>query len=221
MIDFDPNDPFPLLKTHGAKTYREEQAHSVEVDMWLGLETEAIEARLANQKSDDDRQLWIGHPVQAVHTPYTEFRFILNELALPAGSVIVDLGAGYGRLGFVVGRYAPELKFIGYEYVRERVEEFRRCAVRFQFTNVELIEADLASPSFHPAEADVYFLYDYGTRAAIKKTLVDLREISMRRDITVVGRGRASRDAIERGEPWLSQVVAPKHYDHFSFYRSS
>ena len=54
----------------------------------------------------------------------------------------------------------------------------------------------------------------------IEKTLNDLRGIALRRPIAVVGRGRASRDAIERHHPWLSQVVPPSHHGIYSIYRS-
>ncbi len=222
VIPFDPADPFPLLP-FGSHTYREAQEHSALVDTWLGLETERIEAELIESAAPvarDVQQLWIGLPIQALQTPYSELRLILNELDLNPGQTIVDLGAGYGRLAFVVGRHAKDIRFVGYELVRERVLEARARLHPFEFHNVEMIEADLASPDFVPVEADAYFLYDYGTRSAIEKTLRDLRAVSMRRPIVVVGRGRASRDAIERGEPWLSQVIPPMHYDHFSIYFS-
>lgn len=222
MIPFDPNCPFPLLEP-GSHTYREAQDHSALVDTWLGFEIEKIEDEILEDLSlsRGGQQLWVGLPIQALQTPYTELRFILNRLDLRANQTIVDLGAGYGRLGFVVGRHAPGIRFIGYELVRARVEEAKRRLAAFEYPNVEMHEADLAAFSFVPAEADAYFLYDYGTREAIDKTLEDLKQVAARRPIIVIGRGRASRDAIERGQPWLSQVVEPDHFDHFSIYRSA
>lgn len=220
MIQFDPSDPFPLLSPD-SHSYREAQEHSALVDAWIGLETEKIEAALSAKGLSvpiDVQQLWIGLPSQALQTPFTEIRHLLSLLSLREGQRLVDLGAGYGRMGFVVGRHFAGVEFIGYEYVPERVAESKRALAKFAYPNVKMTEADLASRDFNPCDADVYFLYDYGSRDAIAKTLGDLREIASRRSITVVGRGRASRDAIERGQPWLSQVVAPKHHDHFSIY---
>ncbi len=76
-------------------------------------------------------------------------------------------------------------------------------------------------PDFKPDAADFFFIYDYGTRPAVQKTLEDLREIARSRPITVVGRGRLSRDAIERQHPWLSQVCPPRHFKNYSIYSSA
>jgi hypothetical protein len=218
MLLFDPKDPFPLAGEH---SYAQAQAHAQQVDRWLGLRTAEIEASLA-LKRQLSQQLWIGLPVTAMLTPYTELRRILATLEPAQGSTIVDLGAGYGRMGFVVTAHYPGVRFVGYEFVGERVEECRRC-MKGDFAqkgDFDMIQADLASPGFAPIPADHYFLYDYGTREAIDKTLEDLRLIARARPITVVGRGRASRDAIERRQPWLSEIIAPQHFGHYSIYRS-
>ena len=220
MLHFDPQNPYPLLLP-GVASYSEDQAHAAAVDHWLGLETGRIEAELAGHARRADQQLWIGLPVQAMLTPYTEFRAILDRLGPLPGQIIVDLGAGYGRMGFVIARHHPEVRFMGYEYVSERVRAGQdRLAASGAPGEIRLIEADLAAPDFSPVAADFYFLYDYGTGDAIEKTLEDLRRIALTRPITVVGRGRASRDRIERGQPWLSQVHPPEHCGHYSIYRS-
>ena len=215
MLEFTPADPFPLPQ--GA-SYAEAQAHARTVDEWLGMNTEPIEARLAEAGSPTDQQLWIGLPTQSLLTPYTEIRELLERLSLKPDETVVDLGAGYGRMSFVIARHFPGVRFVGYEYVRERVEEANRALAKFGASPIEVV--DLKDPAFFPIEADYYFLYDYGTRDAIEKTLQDLRVIAQSRAITVIGRGRASRDAIERWHPWLSGVVAPEHFAHYSIYRT-
>lgn len=223
MLVFDPQDPFPLLKLPPEATYAQAQLHAAAVDQWLGLETERIEHELvARRTAQPDQQLWIGLPVQAMLTPYTELRAMLARLAPLPGQTIVDLGAGYGRMGLVIARHHPGVSFVGYEYVSERVNEGRRVIAEQLARNsrIELSQADLAAPDFMPVAADTYFIYDYGTRAAIQKSLNDLREIARTRPLTVIGRGRASRDAIEREHPWLSQVRKPEHLGHYSIYRT-
>jgi len=153
-------------------------------------------------------------------TPYLEIRSLLEFLKPLEGTTIADLGAGYGRMAFVIGTHFPNIHFIGYELVHERVEESHRCLEPRGFKNVQMIEADLSSPEFRPISADYYFIYDFGTRDAIEKTLQDLRTIAQTRAITVIGRGRASRDAIERSHPWLSQIIPPHHTRNFSIYQS-
>ncbi len=233
MLDFDPNDPFPLVPEE-RYSYAQEQMHSARVDEWLGLRTSDCEARISNAHSLAhslahtqthspllDQNLWIGLPVQTLLTPYLEIRRVLDRLGLEPGSRVVDLGAGYGRMGFVMARHHPETEFIGYEYVSERVIEGQRAIERTRSPQgIRLLQADLKSVDFMPVEAGAYFIYDFGSRVAIEKCLQDLRRVARTRPIQVIGRGRASRDAIERKHPWLSQVISPIHGRQVSIYRS-
>ena len=141
---------------------------------------------------------------------------MLQLLSPQAGQSIVDLGAGYGRMGFVIARHFPDVRFVGYEYVAERVNEGKRCLnLAGAPPHIALQQADLSHFGFRPESADFYFIYDYGTRAAISKTLDDLKRVARNRSIVVIGRGRASRDAIEREQPWLSGTVPPEHHGHY------
>jgi hypothetical protein len=220
MLTFDPNDPFPLVAQDSC-TYAEAQLHAAHVDAWLGLRTEQIEDRLiAQSQADLQQQRWIGLPVKSLLTPYTEIRTILSKLDPTPGETIIDLGAAYGRMGYVIGRHYPEIHFVGYELVRERVDEANRCLTHLRHPLIQMKVADLKSVSFHPEPAEYYFIYDFGTRDSIQKSLIDLKSIARSRAITVVGRGRACRDLIEQNHPWLSQVQAPEHFAHFSVYRS-
>lgn len=225
MIAFDSNDPFPLLPK-GAYALADAQVHAAQVDDWLGLRTQVTESGILEKRgasgsgADSDTQFWIGLPVQTLLTPYVELREILERLDPGPGETIVDLGAGYGRLGFVMARHRPDARFVGYEAVAERVIEGQQGLDYWKAGNARLIVADLADPGFEPASAEFYFLYDFGSRDAIAKCLADLRRIAARRPIVVVGRGRSSRDAIERDCPWLSQVAEPEHLGNYSIYRT-
>jgi hypothetical protein len=207
----------------------EAQEHSALVDNWLGIKAEAVEEKLSSSPPTEarDQQLWIGLPLQKLQTPYCELRSLFEFVQPRAGQKIVDLGAAYGRIGFVLTRHFPACDFTGYEYVGARVRlgqaalsQFRNALPSTPVTSHQILQADLSSAHFTPAPADIYFLYDFGSRQAIEKILQDLREVSVNIGITVVGRGRASRDAIDRGHPWLAQVVPPRHFAHYSVYRS-
>ena len=223
MFEFRPENPFPLL-AHDAYTLEQAQSHAREVDAWLGLVTEPIESELLARSQargrEQDVEKWIGLPVQTLLTPYLEIRSMLDALAPQDGSTVVDLGAGYGRMAWVIGAHYPAVRFVGYELVAERVQESLRCLARSSYSNVQMIEADLSAPEFQLPEADSYFMYDFGSRSAIDQVLRKLQNIATRRPIAVIGRGRSSRDAIERSHPWLSQVVFPFHTRNFSIYRS-
>lgn len=212
MLAFNPHDPFPLIEPD----YPAEKQHSAAVDEWLGLPVKRVEGSLT--KADDGQQRWIGFHPSVFLTPYTELRRFLAEIAPAPGETVVDLGAGYGRLGFVLARHYPEVHYHGLELVPERVKEGVAALTRFGATHARLDCADLAAAS--PPPAKFYFIYDYGARAAISKTLADLRAIAAARGIVVVGRGRSVRDLVEREHPWLGAVVDPVHRAHYSIYRS-
>ncbi|MDZ4676742.1 MAG: class I SAM-dependent methyltransferase [Oligoflexia bacterium] len=226
MISFLNSDPYPLLPSE-SHSYAQAQQHSHHVDEWLGLQSEKIEKNLSENgcalkagHSKERQELWIGLAVKSLLTPYTEIRSMLEKLNPQAGSVVVDLGAAYGRMGFVIGRHYPDVNFVGYEFVGERVKEGRRCLEAFKYNLVKLEHADLSSPDFTPLNADYYFIYDYGNEKAVEKTLHDLRRIAQTREITVIGRGRLSRELIERRHPWLSRMKTPEHCGHISIYRT-
>ena len=219
----DPENLFPWVTDAGA-SYAEAKTHSAWVDERLGIAVEATEAAIARRHAGVLRapgvQHWIGLPPETLLTPYTEFRALLERVRPAPGDTVVDLGAGYGRMGFVLHAHFPETRFWGYEVVAERVEEGRLALARHGCARAELFLQDLASPGFELPAARIYFLYDYGSREAIAGTLEDLKRIARTREILVIGRGRAARDAIEREHPWLSQVVPPEHGPNSSIYRT-
>jgi hypothetical protein len=216
---FDPQDPYPLE----SMSYPEAQRHAGAVDLWLGLRIDEVEADISfkNQSSGPrDQQKWGGLAPQVLLTPYTELRAMLADVGLKNSDCVVDLGAGYGRMGFVLAKHYPEVQFVGYEILEERVREAKRCLENHSCHRAKMICADLSATDFFPVLANVYFIYDYGSRLAVVKTLEDLKKIAQTRPITVIGRGRLSRDLIERETPWLSQVIKPSHRGNFSIYRS-
>lgn len=223
MLPFDPLDPYPWVPENSV-SYEEEKNHSRQVDAWLGFEIDQVEASLLSRnRTPEGRsyEAWTGLCPQSLMTPYTELRRVLKDLAPEAGERLVDLGAAYGRLGFVLGTHYPEVEFLGYELVQERVEEANRRLSAWKFPRVKLDQADLQSKGFQLVRADYYFLYDYGSPEAVTQTLMDLKKLAQTESITVVGRGRRSRDLIEKKHPWLSQVISPEHHPHYSIYRSS
>jgi len=196
-------------------TYADQQEQSRLIDIELGLRTDEIERTISGE---DDRhtRYWIGLPTSALLTPYSEIRLMLSRL--PDARKVVDLGAGYGRMGFVIASHYPHVEFLGIEVVAERVLEgaaaLRRFGAKGELREGDLTEMDLP-------DADTYFLYDYGSQSAIEKTLNDLKERALKHAVTVVGRGGATRSTIEKKHLWLSSVVEPEHFANFSIYRSA
>lgn len=204
------------------------RSHAALVDRWLGLRTDEIEFRLheigsrerAPDASGEKQQLWFGLDVQALLTPYCELRSLLAKLELQPGMRVVDLGAAYGRMGFVIERHHPGVTFLGYEFVGERVREGRRVYREKGLVRSRLEHADLASPRFQPEGADVYFIYDYGSLKAIEKSLHDLRRLSSDRNVHIVCRGRHTRYLISSRHPWLSKAFPAEPEGAITVYRS-
>ncbi len=200
--------------------YRSAQVHSAELDLALGFRCESVEARLQRAVYRLDQQPWIGLALQALQTPYSELLEILERVSPLPGSLWVDVGAGYGRMALVLAARFPEVGFLGFELVAERVEEARRVWAQFELPRARIETADMASPEFRWPEADGYFLYDFGSREDIQHSLEELRRIARNRPITVVARGRGVRHEIDSRHPWLGQVNPAEHFSHYSIYRS-
>jgi hypothetical protein len=204
--------------------YAEEKSLAEARDRELGLDTAATEAeiaaRLAREDPRRERQTWNHLSPQVFQTPYAELARIVRE-ADPdrRARVWADLGAAYGRLGIVLAEIRPDARFVGMELVPERVREGRRIYLALGLDPESLVAADLRECAL--PEADLYFIYDFGTRAEIERVLEALRLPARRGPVTVVGRGRGVRDAIERGHPWLADVIPPVHGPHSSIYRSA
>ncbi len=230
MVKFERRDPFPLVDLD-AFSKSEAASHARDADSWLGLRVEEIERALAGGKSNrpaplasgQHQQLWFGLEPRDLQTPYLEIRHLLQSV-VPMGrpSIVVDLGAAYARMAFVIERHFLTTRFIGFEYVGERVEAARQALSRIGAKRSSVEHVDLTCSLFELPTADVYFIYDYGTPTAIEKTLHDLRKISLRRDIVIIARGRVCRYAIEsRHGFWLKRANPGEPERSVTVYRSS
>jgi hypothetical protein len=215
---FSPHDPFPLWPGYGPELYAAAKRHAAAADAWLGLEVEKTEASLRAPADGEER--WLGRAPDVWLTPYVELREWLELLAPKAGETVADLGAGYGRLGFVMARHFPGCPFRGYELVPERVAEGAAALRRFGAGNAALEAANIAAPGWELPRAAIYFIYDFGSRESVARVLEKLRGAARLSGVRVVARGRGVRQQIERGHPWLASVHEPVHGPHYSVYRS-
>lgn len=216
MLQFEKRDPFPIAAL-SELSRQEVRLHSAAVDAWLGLRVGEIEARLAGtgsrmpapSSSGSHQNLWFGLEPQDLLTPYVEIREMLERIAPRSGETIVDLGAAYGRMGFVVARHFPLVHFEGYEFVGERVQEGNRRLEHFGADLSYLHHADLMAPSFRLPPARHYFIYDFGTDVAIEKILNGLRKLSFSHRFSVVARGRRTQYSIDHHHHWLKLSSEP------------
>ncbi len=216
--------------------FTSKQKHSALVDKILGYNIDSLEMALLKRAKrlapDGDMkvwgrllhngsQSWVGLTPQQLQTTYNELWQICELLKPKKGSSFVDLGAGYGRLALVLNLFAPQVKFIGYEIVSERVLEGNRLFHLLGLTQASLLEQDLSKEDFIIPDADYYFMYDFGDSEHIRRILTQLEFVADRRPIRVVVRGDYSRHQVQNFYPWLSQVFPAYHEEKFSVYSSA
>ncbi len=209
--------------------------HALMVDKILGFRVKYIEEMLvADARGFDPEgthetwgpslhngvQTWIGLELQTLQTPYSEIYRILQLLKLKPYQHVVDLGAAYGRMGVVIGGLFIKNIFTGFEFVSSRVDEGNRIYNDLNLTKSKLVEADLAGENFEIPEADVYFIYDYGQVEHIDRTLRQIRDVSVKRPVKVVVRGKFTRKIIADRHEWLDLTYEGKLEELFSLYHA-
>lgn len=209
---------------------------SPEIDRHYGFEIDRIEKTLyQNARSlrpegnlsnlshvlHDGHQTWVGLEPQTLLTPYQELVQVCEYLKPKPGETFVDLGAGYGRLGLVLNDLHPGVNFLGYELVKERVNEGNRVFQLHDCRNAQLITEDLTRPDFKIPTARYYFLYDYGKVAHIRETLKQLEVIAERHNFKIVARGKGSRSIIDHEHPWLSDIYPVIREQNYAIYSMS
>lgn len=192
----------------------------IERDLLLSAKNLRPNGNMSNFGSvlHEGHQTWVGLDPQTLNTPYSELVHLCDLLSPKKHELMVDLGAGYGRLGLVLKALYPEVEFQGYELVKERVAEGNRIFDQESCMNARLFDQDLTSESFELPVAHYYFLYDYGKTEHIRKTLSQLEEIANNHHFKVVARGKGSRSIIEHEHPWLSCINDVHHEENFSIY---
>lgn len=234
---YSAEDPCPKIDLKRIP-YEAQKAHARELDHQLGFEIESVESQLEREVADHAqiREQWIGLPIQSLLTPYLEIRAVLElliEQALPSGPEslapptpwrVLDVGAGYGRMGWVIHRYLPALDYLGVEISLPRVQEAQRVYSKMGIDPQQLVCADILELDPLPP-FDIAFVYDFSTPRAIQQLLEKFKAQAKKnraesRPFIVVGRGRSTRDQIEREHPWLSQVHEPWTLGHCGIYRA-
>lgn len=200
--------------------YAEAKIQAEKLDGLFGFELEQIESDLTRSQQEEGRQFWIGLDVQSLQTPYSEIAQIIEQLNPQASQVWMDLGAAYGRLGLVLGLQRPEVRFLGYEFVQERVIEGNRIRAKWQIQNGDLIQADLVRDEIFFVQGDVFFLYDFGSRKDVYQVLQKLQSVAAQKPICVVARGRGVKNWIMLDFPWLAEVNSSLHFENWSAFFS-
>jgi len=163
-------------------------------------------------------QTWVGLDVQILQTPYSEILRILQLLKIRPYQHIIDLGSAYGRMGVVIGGLYIKNSFMGFEYVKPRVDEGNRIYKELGLSRCQQVVQDLYDKNFKMPEADIYFMYDYGQVEHIDHTLKQIEAVAYKRPIKVVVRGKFTKGIIAQGHEWLELKYEGKLEELFSIY---
>lgn len=223
VFSFKPREPYPLLPFEAA-VHPDAREHARQVDSYLGFDISAAEKIVATQICSDAlsaHETWAHVDPQIFLTPYLELRLIADLLKPVSGSTFVDLGAGYCRMAFVLATHYPSVQFVGIECVQTRVTEAQRVFKQQGLKNSSAICADLLNDDFHLPLADVYFVYDFGSRADIALLLEKLRILRVHgaKKFKLVARGQRTRECIESAHrAWLFKEAPIWEVSEFAIY---
>lgn len=186
--------------------------HAKNLDRTLGFRISKIEGKLlqkykAYYKQNDGTkgkqhfqgtQTWIGLHPQVLQTSYNdifEALYLLKDFNI---FKVVDIGAGYGRVGIVMNSVFPEARFIGFEILKQRVGEGNRLFEKLDLINCEILLEDVLEDDFVLPKAQIYFIYDFSEIEDISKILDELVSRIDEEDFFLVTRGDRINFLLER-----------------------
>jgi hypothetical protein len=193
--------------------------HSAFLDDFLKINSFEIETKLANENKRESKT-WVGLDPQTLQTPYSEIWSFLSFLGQFNPEHIVDLGAGYGRVGIVMKMMMNNCHFSGYEFIEERFLEMDRIFKEYDIKNVTLSKENIIGCNFTFPKADIYFVYDFSDLPSIKSMVKKFTEIFNERDVFLVVRGKAMRSLIQNQYRELWALNGAIHTENWSIYSS-
>ena len=178
--------------------------HANILDKQLGYKISKIESKLRQKYRSYDQidnsscrkrhfstsQAWIGLPQQSLQTPYCYLYHALAKLNHKKIEHVVDIGAGYGRVGIVLNTINPSARFTGFEILRRRQIEGERVFEKLCLKNSSIKLQNVLSKDFVIPNANVYFIYDFSEQEDI---LFILKKLSIRNKMNsayLVARGK-------------------------------
>lgn len=208
------------------------EAHAERVDGLLGYRIPDIELDLLERARAVDpagdmgtwgrrlhagAQTWVGLHPQTLNTPYDELDRMCALWGPAPEDHLVDLGAGYGRLGLVLREHEPLAHYTGIECVPERVDEANRLFDQHGCDRARVVQDNLFGEGFTLPLGDCYLIYDYGNIEHIRWTMGQLQNLAGIHRFRVVARGDGIRTLVSYAHPWLMEVPGGRQ-DNFTVY---
>lgn len=145
-----------------------------------------------------------------VQSGYSTILLALESLSMSKGDTIIDLGSGYGRVGLVCSLLRPDVNFIGYEYVKHRVDISNTACEALGLEECLTFKTqDLSLVSFKIPKAQVYYLYDPFSQETYRYILNQILKVSQMMPITVVTKGNANHwlERMAKEHKWQEPVI--------------
>lgn len=179
-------------------------------------ETKLVQIALEKKSIEQESSMRVRGSFEYSHTQthYSVLMDLFNYLAPAPGESFIDIGSGFGRVGFFIGLCFPEIKYKGYELVRERVDCSVQVGNRNQFKNIDFEAMDLLKPSFKLPVSDYYFFYDPLEKEDLKVFFETQHFVTGNKIIAFEGYDDYIL-AFLSGLPWL-RTLKSFHDDYFS-----
>jgi hypothetical protein len=179
------------------------RVHAKRLDKILGFKIPKIEVKLLQKYRAYDKvndasnkkqhyqgtQTWIGLHPQALQTPYNDIFDALYLLKDFDVKRVVDIGAGYGRVGIVMNCLFPNAYFIGLEILKPRKVEGNRVFEQLELDNCEILLKNVLDDDFNLPTAQIYFIYDFSELDDICKILDELTSRMEKYDFFLITKG--------------------------------
>lgn len=201
---------------------------SSQIDLQLGFKIKNIEEILQSRAKQlapdtqfdqwgptlhDGAQTWIGLDFQILQTTYHDLKTLFDIIHPKDNEKIIDLGAGYGRLGIFLHYFYPRAEFLGLELVEERVKEGNRVLSELGSFGKMMEVCDLSKIDQLP-EGDIYFIYDFGSVSHITKILQMLKDTPKK---MLVVKGQIARQLMLKDEYYGEGVKVKKMDDVYIY----
>lgn len=207
---------------------------SKNIDRKLGFKIPKIEDKLqqkyrayyrdndlnSRKQHYEGTQTWIGLHPQVLQTPYSDIHRCLSYLLDKEISSIVDIGAGYGRVGIVAKSLFPDVEFKGFEIIKKRSDEGNRIFQKIGLDDCSISNEDVLKEDFHLPIAQVYFIYDFSEAEDICMILDQLEDRYNSSNYYLITKGDRVDSMIERKYKFFSKTKIVKTFRNMNVYSS-
>ncbi len=191
------------------------------IDIIFGLSRKDINLKLApvHKNSDTAVGTWPHLLPDGYNTSYRLLDEMLLRANLKDGDIVVDMGSGLGRLGILIGKKYPNLKYVGYEFWMDRIQPAMNVAQQDGLRNVNYVHADFSTPDFTLVRGDLFFAYQPNSSNEIMAVMTKkLREVAKHKAIRVVTR-IGSREFLDHSQQFL--ILEDMNWKAMQFWNSN